>query len=165
MSSFYQQQDDLMMESVSRWTRLMCDCGWSSFTRVDRRATYWGVWVEAEAGGGAGGGGRERKRSRRRRRMVKVYLVRLSAPTRRPHKLHDGHEDGDDEAADQNHEDPTDVLHPETWDTHRDRDGEEKKCLHKHTAAVFFLLNIWLHPPSCRASWLRVTCTLRRVNT
>lgn len=45
---------------------------------------------------------------------MKVYLVRLGSSTRRPDELHDGHEDGDDEAADQDHEDPTDVLHAET---------------------------------------------------
>lgn len=65
------------------------------------------MWAEAEAGGGAGGGG---GRGRRRRRM-KVYLVRLCAAAGRPNELHDGHEDGDDEAADQHHEDAPDVLH------------------------------------------------------
>lgn len=45
---------------------------------------------------------------------MKVYLVRLSGSTRRPHKLHDGHKDGDDEAADQDHKDPADVLHAQT---------------------------------------------------
>ncbi len=49
--------------------------------------------------------------------MMMVYLVRLSGATRRPNKLHDGYEDGDDEAADQDHENPADVLHAETCDT------------------------------------------------
>lgn len=42
-----------------------------------------------------------------------VYLVRLGGAACRPHKLHDGHEDGNDEAANQNHKDPADVLHAE----------------------------------------------------
>ena len=50
--------------------------------------------------------------------MMKVYLVRLGGAARRPHELHDGHEDGDDEAADQHHEDAADVLHAETCNTH-----------------------------------------------
>lgn len=43
--------------------------------------------------------------------MMKVYLVRLGTAAGRPNELHDGHEDGDDEAADQHHEDAPDVLH------------------------------------------------------
>lgn len=46
--------------------------------------------------------------------MMKVYLVRLCGAARGPHELHDGHKDGDDEAADQNYENPADVLHAET---------------------------------------------------
>lgn len=48
---------------------------------------------------------------------MKVYLVRLCGAACGPYKLHYGHEDSNDEAADQDYEDPTDVLHAQTWNT------------------------------------------------
>ena len=64
--------------------------------------TYWRVSVAA-AGPVAG---------------VKAYLISLRRTPHRPHKLHDGHEHGNNEATDEDHEDPSDVLHAQTWDTH-----------------------------------------------
>ena len=45
---------------------------------------------------------------------VRAYLVCLCRAAGGPHKLHDGHEHSDDEAADQHHEDAPDVLHAQT---------------------------------------------------
>lgn len=43
-----------------------------------------------------------------------AYLISLRRAARRPYKLHDGHKHGDDEAADQHHEDAPNVLHAQT---------------------------------------------------
>ena len=44
------------------------------------------------------------------------YLIGLCSLARRPHKLHDGHKHGNDEPAEQNHKNATDVLHAKTWE-------------------------------------------------
>lgn len=59
--------------------------------------TYWGVSVgSARAGMGA-------------------YLIGLCRAPCRPHKLHNGHKHGNNEATDQHHEDAPNVLHAQTW--------------------------------------------------
>ena len=60
--------------------------------------TYWGVSVgSAWAGMGA-------------------YLIGLCRAARWPHKLHNGHKHGYDEATDQHHEDAPNVLHAQAWE-------------------------------------------------
>lgn len=57
--------------------------------------------------------------------MMTVYLVSLSTAASRPHELHDGHKDRDDEATDKDHEDPTNVFHAQTSTHTRTHTGSE----------------------------------------
>lgn len=44
-----------------------------------------------------------------------THLLGLSGAARSPHELHDGYEDGDEEAADKHHKDAPNVLHAQAW--------------------------------------------------
>lgn len=96
-----QAEDNLSLYSPTQThthtnTEHHCQKGWREAT-----GTYWGVSVGSARAG------------------MRAYLIGLCRATCGPHKLHNGHKHSNNEAADQDHKDASDVLHAQTWKSTR----------------------------------------------